>query len=485
MEQIKKQSIANNFVFQFLYQTWLLIIPLIIAPYLTRVLGDTALGIFTYVNSVAYYFILFANLGISRYGQRVIAKSNNMQELRVNFWSLFVTHFFFSIVSFGVYLFSAFYLVTDNKSIFLIESIYVLSAVFDITWLFFGLENFKSIAVRNFLIKAIELICVFVFVRTPDDLPIYTLITACAWLFGQAIMIPQAIAVIKPVSFGVADVKKHLKPLFVFFISTVAISLYTVFDKTLLGILSTKENVAYYEYANKIISIPRTFIAVIGTVLFPRACKLVKEGNEEAQVKYLNISLVMVSFIGAGSLFGLLAVAQLFSVVFYGEAFVQSGYIMMGMACLPLICGLGEIVRAQYMIPNGMDKEYTICIIINAVINLCISTALIPFLGAYGAVLGTCAAEIFGCFIQIYICRRFIMPKLIFKETAPFLLIGLIMFLLMKFTMCFIDKDLFALIITIFVGVISFAVLTLLYFCIVKKVYWEMVTGFMKKFRRK
>ena len=71
---MQKQSLSKNLIFQFLYQGLILVIPLIISPYLTRVLHETALGVYSYTNSIAYYFVLLAMLGISRHGQRIISK---------------------------------------------------------------------------------------------------------------------------------------------------------------------------------------------------------------------------------------------------------------------------------------------------------------------------------------------------------------------------------------------------------------------------
>ena len=101
---MKKQSIKKNFLLQFFYQFLILVIPLIMSPYLTRVIGSTGLGIYTYSNSIAYYFVILAMLGISRYGQRVIASSSEDEEkLRKSFWSLFVVHAIFSIISIAFY----------------------------------------------------------------------------------------------------------------------------------------------------------------------------------------------------------------------------------------------------------------------------------------------------------------------------------------------------------------------------------------------
>lgn len=110
---------------------------------------------------------------------------------------------------------------------------------------------------------------------------------ATSILIGQAIMIPQAVKAVRPIKFTKEDVRKHIKPLLVFSISVIASFMYTVFDKTLLGIMSTKENVAFYEYSNKIVNVPKTIIGVTGTVMFPRACRLAAEGNVAGQKKYI------------------------------------------------------------------------------------------------------------------------------------------------------------------------------------------------------
>ena len=103
---MKKQGLKANFIFQGLYQFIILCIPLIISPYLTRVIGSNGLGIYTYTNSIAYYFVLFANLGIAKYGQRIIAVNrDDLIRLRKTFWSLYIVHLAMSILVLFSYIF--------------------------------------------------------------------------------------------------------------------------------------------------------------------------------------------------------------------------------------------------------------------------------------------------------------------------------------------------------------------------------------------
>ena len=59
------------------------------------------------------------------------------------------------------------------------------------------------------------------------------------------------------------EVKKHIKPNFVLFIPLLAMSVYHIMDKTILGILVTYEQVGFYYNADKVINIP---IGVIGGI---------------------------------------------------------------------------------------------------------------------------------------------------------------------------------------------------------------------------
>lgn len=78
-----------------------------------------------------------------------------------------------------------FFFVEDNLVIFLIQSIYVFAAVFDINWFFFGIEKFKLTVGRNTLVKILSVFLVLVFVKTQTDLWIYALILALSVLSGS------------------------------------------------------------------------------------------------------------------------------------------------------------------------------------------------------------------------------------------------------------------------------------------------------------
>ncbi len=478
---MKKQSLANNAIFQFIYQGLMLVIPLILAPYLTRTLQETALGNYTYANSIAYYFIIIANLGISKHGQRVISQaSHDAVRLRREFWSLYTLHIIISGVAVLAYVIYTIVCVQNYHQIYYIQIFYVLSALFDVTWLFYGLENFKSVAIRNGVVKIVECALIFYFVQTPADIGKYTAICTGGILAGQLVMMPQAIKTVQPIRFGKEDMRRHIKPLLLFSIVTIAATLYTVFDKTLLGILSTQENVAFYEYSNRIINVPRAFIGVIGTVMFPRACRLAAQGDNAGQRKYINYSFLFTSCIGVGSIFGLAATADLLSSIYYGEAFGVCGDIMVALSPLIYIIGMGEIIRTQYMVPNGMDRQYMLSVTISACINIILSMILIPRIGVFGAVVGTVSAELYGLIYQIILSRRIIRLRDIISSTIPFIIIGVIMYVGIGVVTRYVNENISGLLIKIAVGTCIYFSLTIIYLYKWRK---EMFSQFFSRFK--
>ena len=479
---VKKTSLSSNFSFQFLYRILIYFVPLIVSPYLTRVLGNNGLGVYQFSYTFAYYFVLVSMLGIEKYGQRLIATSVlDLQKLRRNFWSLYYFHLFISFFSLILYIFFVSFFVDNNKIIFFLQAIYVLSAMFDVTWFFQGIEDFKSVVIRNSLIKILECILIFAFVKTQSDLWVYTLVSSGAWLLGQLIMLPQIVCIVKPCRVSRYEIIKHIKPLIVLSVAVFATSLYTVFDKTLLGIMTTKENVAYYEYSNKLINLPKMIIAVIGTVLFPRACKLAYENDINRLKKYMNCSVVITAVIGFASVWGFMALSDSIAIVYYGKDFEVCGSVIKALSPNIIIIEMGGILRMQYLIPKKKDKEYTICICLNAIINLIFSLILIPVCGIYGAIIGTTAAELFGLVFQMNLSKEVLSWKELIKGSCPFCVIGMLMFGIIKIMDAYLSMNIMNLLIEIVVGAVFFVGMSLAYIMVeYKELGWLIKNAFFK-----
>lgn len=425
---MKKKSVAANYFYQTIYLAVTMIVPLFVAPYLTRTIGKNEIGVFTFANTFAYYFIVFSMLGIAKYGPRAIASSGDDKiRERSSFWSLYLVHAAFSVVALIVY-FIVIFFIPNHRTIYFIEALYVLTALFDVTWFFQGKEDFRSVAVVNALFKIAEMVLIFTFVKSEADLWKYALIAATCLLSANVVLFLTALLFCKPTKVLPRDCAVHLKPLSVLFVSVIAATLYTLFDKTLIGLIVGTDDVAIYEYSNKIINIPKAVALVIGTILYPRICFLVKEKDTAEHERLVRLAALITSFISLLSIFGLLAVSGELSVIYYGEEFSECGTVIRALSPVIYIICIGDVIRTGFLLPYGRDKEFTVCLCLGAAINLVLSAFLIPFVGIYGAIIGTLSAELFGLVYQIVLCRKQIRFSAFVQPFVAFSVIGAIMF---------------------------------------------------------
>src|SRR5699024_10108554 len=127
----------------------------------------------------------------------------------------------------------------------LIQGLYVISAIFDISWFYFGIEKFKTTVIRNVIVKLLNLALIFVFVREQGDLNIYCLIMAGCILVSQLLLwlpLKNYVRFTRP---QLKEIVHHVKPMLVLFIPAVAISLYKYMDKIMLGLLSDTAQVGF------------------------------------------------------------------------------------------------------------------------------------------------------------------------------------------------------------------------------------------------
>lgn len=423
-------NIKKNLALNTLYQILNLLVPLITAPYLSRVIGAEGIGIYAYYNSIAYYFILFIMLGLNNYGNRTIARIKSDKELlSINFSNIYALQFIVGIIGIIIYILFVFFCVhDDNKVIAYINVIYVLSALFDINWLFSGLEKFSLIVMRNTIIKVVSLICIFIYVKDERDLPAYVFILAVCALVSQLSTWPflRKVIVVKYPTWK--NIKIHIVPNIILFIPVIAMSLYKIMDKIMLGILSSKVQVGYYENSEKIINIPQALINSLGIVMLPRISALLSTGENEKTKMYTRDSMQYALWMGIAVTFGLMGISYNFSIVFFGEEFAECGRLISALAPTLLFNVWANVIRTQYLIPLNRDKSYIASVMAGAIVNLIINGLLIKPMGAMGAVIGTVLAELTVTLVQTIYVRNDIEIKTYVKDNCFFVIPAIIMY---------------------------------------------------------
>lgn len=426
----KLSSSKKNFIYNSLYQILLLIVPLVTTPYITRVLGASEIGLYSYSHAIAYYFVICIMLGLNSYGNRTIAfVRDDKEKLSKTFSEIYTMQTIVSIFAIIIYVLYALFL--SNNLMTWVMLIYVVSAAFDINWLFFGLEKFKLTALRSSTIKILSMLSIFLFVKTENDVLIYALISVLGSLLSQLILwfYLKKEVTFKRVSFRAA--LKHLKPNLVLFIPIIAISLYKMMDKIMLGAMSDLEQVGFYESTEKFIQVPLALVTSLGLVMMPKISNLVANNNHEEGKKYIEKSLYFAMFMSSVMCFGIMAVAKDFVPWYYGPGFEPCVALLQILMPSCIFLAIANVVRTQHLIPYKYDSVFIYSVVSGAIVNLVANSILIPFLGASGAAIGTLIAEASVCIMQLVLARKHLKIWIIIFKSFVYLVIGILMFALL------------------------------------------------------
>ena len=471
MKSSKNPNIRLNYLYNVLYQILLVITPLIVSPYISRVLGSENIGIYSYTYSIAHYFALFCALGVKDHGSRSIAVCRDRSERSRMFSEIFSLQFYLSSLVIVAYiLFVAIFANAQNKIFFWLQLFYIVSVAADINWLYFGLEEFKVTVTRKVIIKVISVAAIFLFVRNQYDLITYTIIMGISYIIGEAYL---WLLIHKKVKFSLLPIKQvisHIKPFFVLFIPVISVSVYRIMDKIMLGSMSTMNSVGQYENAEKIVMILLGFVSALGTVMLPRMAKLNAQNDKETMQKYLTNSIRYMMLFAFSTSVGIFAVGQTFAPLFFGSEFIECGKILQIISLSIIPIAWANIIRTQYLIPCHKDKIYIISTCIGAVINLVINLILIPYLDAIGAAIATVITEFIVCIIQTVFTAKEVNIFPFIKISAVYLIFSAIMYIGVILIGKFVPlTDWWKISIQVICGILIYGTLSLVYLFITDK----------------
>lgn len=463
---LKISTTKINILYNSIYQLLIMIIPLLTTPYISRILGAKGIGIYSYNYSIAQYYVLFIMLGLNNYGNRTIAENrDNKLKLTKTFWSIYFFQLITGVIVLTIYILYCIFL-SDNKLISVIMFVYVLSACLDINWFYFGIENFKFTVIRNFIIKVLTTFSIFIFVKSSEDLWKYCCIMVIGIFFSQLVLWPNLRKYISFYCPSFREIKVHIKPNCILFLTVIAVSLYKIMDKIMLGLISTKVQVGYYESAERIISVPTAFITSIGTVMLPRMSNMIAR-NDNRSNKIIYKSLVLACFLSTSMAFGIMGVSKEFVPYFYGPGYEICVYLFWILLPSSIFFAFGNVIRTQYLLPHKMDKIYVKSAFLGACTNIVINLILIPKFYSIGAAIGTLFSEGIVCVYQSIKVGKDIPIWDYTKKCIPFVLSGILMFI----TLININFDyavIVSLILKVFIGICLYFINVFLFLCFYK-----------------
>ena len=457
-------SLKKNIAISTLYQILLVILPMITAPYIARVLGPDQSGVYDFTNSIQTYFAMFAALGTASYGAREIARVRNDEKQRsVLFWEIELMTVMTSAVCILVW-FVFILFAKQYKVIYLVLTMGLLSTMFDISWFFAGMEQFTYTVSKNAICKLAGVILMFLLVRRPEDLLLYITIITASTMLGNLSMWLYIPRFITKVDFKKLRFRNHFHETLIYFIPSVATSVYTVLDRTLIGtITNNRAENGFYHYTMQIINIMKALtFSSLNMVLGSRIAYLFAEEKYDEIRERIRDSINYILFMGIGICFGLIGVSGRFVPLYLGAGYDRVVTMLVLMSPIVIIIGVSNCLGSQYYTPSGNRKLSAKFIIIGAIVNFTLNLILIPRFWGYGAIVASLIAETVITVLYFRHCNGYLTADTLFREGWKKLVAGVLMLAVIRILDRFIASDIIALCAEVMAGFAVYCALIVL-----------------------
>ncbi len=472
----KAPSIKINYILNFSYQLLAIIVPVITTPYVSRILHADGIGAYSYTFSIATYCAMISALGLTTYGQLEAAKlRDNIHERSVLFWEISIARMILTVFAAFLYFWFGKFL-SNNIVLYRIMLIYIIAEALDVSWFFQGLEMFKITVLRNIIVRLLSTICIFVYIREGNDLTLYAIILQASSLVGNILLWPSIFQFVKWCPIKQLVFYRHWKKSIIFFIPTIATSVYTVLDKSMIGLItkSSFEN-GYYEQAHKIEQIILVALTSLGTVTLPRLTYLWDKGDDSSVRRMLNKSTSFILVLSLPMMFGLIAIADRLIPLFLGIGYEPCILMLRIFSILLVVVGLDNTIGKQCLVARGYQRFFNRGVIAGACINFLANLILIPRFGGNGAAIGSVLAEVTILCIFLYYGRDVISVNSIVKGLLRYGFFGIVMEICTWMVGKILPMTVFGLIVQILVG--GFVYLFLLF--ITKDPFFRTVSGYL------
>lgn len=460
-----KPSIKRNFVYNIINKLVAVLIPILITPYLARVLEADGTGVLSYVASISSYFILVANIGIETYGQRVIAiHRDDKQYLKRFFVEIVVLRTVLTAACLIIYYFCfvGWYVNKVNNVLYAIYALSILAVAFDFTWFFQGVENFGVLVITGVFTKIAYIVLVFVFVKQKSDINIAAILSVATTAAAYVISLP---VVFKYIGGKIGKIRPfaHLKECFVYFIPAIAVQIYTVLDKTMIGAIthSDFEN-GYYEQADKLVKLPLTVITSLFIIMRSRISYYYDQKRFDDIKTLISKSINVACAFAFPMMLGIVAIAPSLVTVYLGGGYEKCVSLLYILSPLIPIISISNLLGTHFYTPFDRQRVSNVFLIVGAVINLALNSFMIYFWQSEGAAIASIIAETVILILYVYFARSFVSVKQIFVNGYKYALAAVLMFVPVYFMDMYLPTNVWYLILEIASGMIIYAALLLI-----------------------
>jgi PST family polysaccharide transporter len=263
-------------------------------------------------------------------------------------------------------------------------------------WFFQGKEKMKYISILNVIAKTIFTITIFIFVHSSKDTWKVPLFNSLGFIIAGSISLYIVfnnfeIRFIKPSKQAIIN---QLKEGWYIFVSTLAISLYTISTTFILGIFTNNIIVGYFAAADKLIQALKGLLGPLSQSVYPFITKRVSESKERGLIFIKKLFKIVALGTGIISLLTFIF-ADFIVYTVMGKNYINSISVLKIMSIIPFLVGLSNVMGIQTMLSFNRKKEFQMILIAASILNIIVSVILVPLFNHIGSSISVVLVESF------------------------------------------------------------------------------------------
>ena len=426
---MQEKKISINIFYNILNQIVSFIVPLILSPYVARVLSAELIGDYSYALANSSYFVLIEALGFSLYGMlKVSANRADKKYISTLFKEIMIAKFFLMVTCIIVYTISFVWISSDNKILCAIMIMNIISTGIDSTWFLMGMEDFKTTALRNIAVRLVNIVLIIILVKSEKDFLIYAIIMQLSNVISYIVVFPTVKKYIISSKVSFKNILKHTIKSLIYFVPGIVNTIFTSADKTVLGAFANSYEVGVYEQASKICSLCGSVINSISNVVMPRVTYLNHNASNEKSKKFMFKTLHYASVVAIVVTVGIICISDEFVPLFFGLGCEKSAVLLKILAFNVLMSILANYIGQQCLISNDKQNQYNIAISVGAILNVILNLFMVERLQSVGVSVASVVSSGALFLVVLIFSREIISLKNIIQMDWKAIISAIIMF---------------------------------------------------------
>lgn len=355
------KSIKRNAFASTMLKVLNIIFPIIVGPYLARTLSEIEYGEFNRAASIVAWFIPFASFGIYNYGVRQISKiRDDKEQLSKVFTCLFVMGCISCTIVSIIYIIYSFIAIDAGyQLLYFASGIQIFSLFCYVEWMNEAFENYGFILVKTLILRILNIILIFLFVRKPSDIVQYALIISIITFLNYGVSFIYMKKQVPFVKVQFDDLKKYVLPLCSMLLLSNANLLYTALDRLFLSMQPNGTLVTYYTFSMTLIMLITQVINSIVIVTIPRLSHYLGQKEWDKYLDLLHVSSRSFFLLGIPMCIGFSCFANTAMFIYGDITYIAAGTTLSVFGIRTLFWLADQSMAYQVIFANGYEKKLT------------------------------------------------------------------------------------------------------------------------------